>query len=251
MNPSLAAHIKEIKNNTEISLTEIEDFLHKFDILTQTGINSNFIFYILNLSDMTYSYINDVCNSFTGKTTTEFYKKGVAILPEIIVPNDLKVMSTLLFPKMNARVAKLPKEEITKVVFEIHYSMLNAELNKITPMVEYSSYTLLDDDGKPVLSTGMCFESVLHFEGVRGIVRINRKAGQETLFDETINHISDLLTKKEKEITNFLMEGLSRKEVADKLNISYLTVNTHVKKIYKKLDIHKISDLVNFFKTNH
>lgn len=44
MNPSLAAHIKEIKNNTEISPTEIEDFLHKFDILTQTGINSNFIF---------------------------------------------------------------------------------------------------------------------------------------------------------------------------------------------------------------
>ena len=53
-----------------------------------------------------------------------------------------------------------------------------------------------------------------------------------------------VLTQREIELTDLLCSGFSKKEVAEKLNISLATVKTHTKNIYKKLDITKISELV-------
>lgn len=50
------------------------------------------------------------------------------------------------------------------------------------------------------------------------------------------------LTPKEKEVLKLLAEGLSYKMTADKLGISYFTVNAHVKKIYEKLHVHSLGE---------
>ena len=52
------------------------------------------------------------------------------------------------------------------------------------------------------------------------------------------------LTPKEKEVLTLLADGNSYKMVADKLNISFFTVNTHVKKIYEKLHVHSLGEAV-------
>jgi DNA-binding NarL/FixJ family response regulator len=52
------------------------------------------------------------------------------------------------------------------------------------------------------------------------------------------------LTPKELEVLKLLADGLSYKMVADKLGISYFTVNSHVKKIYEKLHVHSVSEAV-------
>lgn len=44
-----------------------------------------------------------------------------------------------------------------------------------------------------------------------------------------------VLSKREKDIFRHLEEGLSYKEMAEKLNISQHTVHAHIKKIYRKL----------------
>lgn len=53
-----------------------------------------------------------------------------------------------------------------------------------------------------------------------------------------------LLTDKEKEILAALVDGLSYKMIADKIHISYHTVNFHVRNIYKKLHVHSVSEAV-------
>jgi DNA-binding NarL/FixJ family response regulator len=53
------------------------------------------------------------------------------------------------------------------------------------------------------------------------------------------------LTKKEKEVLTLLADGNSYKMVADKMGISYYTVNTHVKHIYDKLQVHSIGEAVS------
>ena len=49
--------------------------------------------------------------------------------------------------------------------------------------------------------------------------------------------INNILTDRELEILTLLGEGLVKKEIADQLQISYTTVDTHVGHIYKKLDV--------------
>jgi DNA-binding NarL/FixJ family response regulator len=45
------------------------------------------------------------------------------------------------------------------------------------------------------------------------------------------------LTKREKEVLLLLQQGMIKKEIAHRLNISYHTVDSHVKNIYKKLHV--------------
>ncbi len=58
------------------------------------------------------------------------------------------------------------------------------------------------------------------------------------------------LTAKEKEVLKNLTDGLSYKMVADKMGISYFTVNSHVKKIYEKLHVHSVGEAISYAMKN-
>jgi DNA-binding NarL/FixJ family response regulator len=51
-------------------------------------------------------------------------------------------------------------------------------------------------------------------------------------------------TAKESEIVELLRQGLSYNEIAEKLKISYHTVNHHIKNIYHKMDVNSKSKLI-------
>jgi DNA-binding NarL/FixJ family response regulator len=59
------------------------------------------------------------------------------------------------------------------------------------------------------------------------------------------DQIQEKLTFREKEIVKLLCEGLSYKQVAERSYITTFAVNQHLKKIYKKLDIHSKGELIS------
>jgi DNA-binding NarL/FixJ family response regulator len=52
------------------------------------------------------------------------------------------------------------------------------------------------------------------------------------------------LSEREQDVLNLLVKGLSYKLIADNLAISYNTVNTHIRKIYEKLQVHSAGEAV-------
>ncbi len=60
----------------------------------------------------------------------------------------------------------------------------------------------------------------------------------------------NVLTIRETEVLELLAEGLSYKMVADKLYISFNTVNTHIKHIYEKLHVSSIGEAIAFYYRN-
>jgi len=67
-----------------------------------------------------------------------------------------------------------------------------------------------------------------------GVARLILKTLQSALPEKEAN---SLLTERELAVLGCLAEGLVKKEVADKLDISITTVATHVKHIYEKLNV--------------
>ena len=59
------------------------------------------------------------------------------------------------------------------------------------------------------------------------------------------------LTAKENEVLALLADGLSYKMVADKLSISYSTVNTHARRIYEKLHISSLGEAIAWYYRNN
>lgn len=58
------------------------------------------------------------------------------------------------------------------------------------------------------------------------------------------------LSPKETEVLSQLAEGLSYKMVADKLGVSYTTINTHTKRIYEKLHISSLGEAIAYYYKN-
>jgi len=59
-----------------------------------------------------------------------------------------------------------------------------------------------------------------------------------------VNDRFDLLTDRERQIYQLLAEGNSNKDIANRLNLSLHTVETHRWRIMEKLDLHSTAELV-------
>ncbi len=66
---------------------------------------------------------------------------------------------------------------------------------------------------------------------------------------ETIDQLANLnLTLREKEVAAFLLSGMTIRQIAGELKISYHTANFHIKNLYKKLGINGRIELYSRFK---
>jgi len=58
------------------------------------------------------------------------------------------------------------------------------------------------------------------------------------------------VTQREKEILHFLIKGFSYKEIAANCIISIQTLNTHIKNLYQKLNVHSRAELAAKFRNS-
>jgi len=58
---------------------------------------------------------------------------------------------------------------------------------------------------------------------------------------------NNILTAREVEVLKLLADGLSYKMVAAQLDISFHTVNAHIKKIYEKLHVQSLGEAIAYY----
>jgi DNA-binding NarL/FixJ family response regulator len=87
-------------------------------------------------------------------------------------------------------------------------------------------------------------------EVYQGGAAMNPAIAQKVLDYFLPKKINNPLTPKENEVLAFLAEGLSYKMVADRLFMSYATVNTHAKRIYEKLHISSLGEAIAYYYKN-
>jgi DNA-binding NarL/FixJ family response regulator len=90
-----------------------------------------------------------------------------------------------------------------------------------------------------------CLEQVI--QGNRYVSRERRK---EFVFKDNFERLKQL-TEREIEVLKCLTKGYTNKRIADELNISILTVQTHRKNMYSKLNLRGVNELVSFAYENN
>jgi len=68
----------------------------------------------------------------------------------------------------------------------------------------------------------------------------------ETINKQSRNIDISVLTNREKEILELIGEGLTNLEIADKINLSIRTIETHRSNLIHKLDINSLPELIKF-----
>jgi DNA-binding NarL/FixJ family response regulator len=81
-----------------------------------------------------------------------------------------------------------------------------------------------------------------------GKIFLSPKISEEVIkeYVRSLPKTSVALTAREREVLQLIAEGNSTKKIADKLNISIKTVETHRKQIMDKLDIHSVAELTKY-----
>lgn len=134
-------------------------------------------------------------------------------------------------------------------------------IKKFYPNIKVLMQTVFEDDEKIFAcitagADGYILKKTPPHELIRGIVEVTEGGAPMTpsvakqvlrLFNHGLkqnNRKVFNLTEREQEILTLLVKGLSYKMIADKCSISVTTVNTHVRHIYEKLQVHSVAAAV-------
>jgi DNA-binding NarL/FixJ family response regulator len=136
------------------------------------------------------------------------------------------------------------------------------KIKQLYPGVKVIMQTVFDDDEKIFLSlkagaegyilkstTGekiiQCIEDVFNGGAVMTPSIALRVAKFFNSVESSNTQLSQDLTTREKEVLVLLTDGLSYKMVASRLDITYNTVNAHIKKIYEKLSVNSLGEAIS------
>jgi LuxR family maltose regulon positive regulatory protein len=105
-------------------------------------------------------------------------------------------------------------------------------------------YELLERSAASVLFAGDYVHDLLAAFRQEPEARRNRAAEAALLAPNLAEALADPLTGRELEVLHLLAEGLSNKEIGDRLVVAPSTVKQHLKNIYSKLDVHSRTQAV-------
>ena len=137
-------------------------------------------------------------------------------------------------------------------------------MHKITQLFPYARIVVLSGMDDPVSAQTAIANGARGFLLKSSSMEFIKDALEKTyqggtpLSPAIVNHLIDLktqrsapaqdhgLTKRELDLCDLIITGMSNKMIASTMNIAFFTVNQHLKHIYKKLNINSKSELIAY-----
>lgn len=188
----------------------------------------------------------------------EAYLSKVADIELVYLTDNLQTMPLLILAKPDVVIMDIDLGEDSGIngVKKIKHAL---------PGTGILMLTVFDDEEKIVQSIQAGAAGYLLkkdspkkiVEAIRNIYKgeasINSQVALKLInaFPKSTNYTPDFtkynLTKRETEITLLLIEGFSYKQIASNSFISMATLNTHIRNIYNKLDLHSRAEIAAKF----
>ena len=129
----------------------------------------------------------------------------------------------------NKKVIALTAETDTEILFNVWMNKVDAIIMKLS--------------GKDIL-----------IDTIHSVLKGKREIGKDVppFFDLSGSQKFSnrpILTKREYQVLNLLISGNIRKEVAEKLNVTIDTVDTHCKNMFKKFEVNSLQQLLTELKS--
>lgn len=186
-------------------------------------------------SDPGFVIVGEAADGAEAVRLVEENRPDVAVL-DISMPNVNGIEATGIIKERNpeTKVLILTIHENEEYIHELimagadGYVLKNAEKKEIF------------DGVRAVASGSTYFSSNVSRALLEGLVRSTRNKVPFQISNE------EKLSKRETEVLRLIAEGLTSKQIAERLHLGITTVNSHRMNIMKKLNIHEIVGLVKY-----
>jgi len=159
------------------------------------------------------------------------------------------ILMDIEMPRMNGLEAgRVIKKEFpaTKLLFLSMY--VERSLIKKAIDLGADGYVLKNaDKDEFILGLKKVMEGKRYFcSEISEILADNQIKSSTIQASSTNSEMISTLTERERDVLKLVAEGLSNKEIGEKLFISHRTVDTHRTNLMKKLNFHSVAELIRF-----
>jgi len=211
------------------------------------------IVYLADYSTGRYLSVSKSSKIVLGCSPDEFLKNGISFTADSYQKDDLKLFNHQIFPDRLDLLKTIPPAAHRHYIFSYGYRLKNSK-GEYVNLLQRNTFIKSDDKGNPLLSLGMVI-NIDHFKKENPVIQVVEKiheassniAPEVVLKKAYYLHGEDrLFSKREKEILLWMAEGLTSKQIADKLYISEGTVIIHRKHMLLKTGMSNVAALIAF-----
>lgn len=207
--------------------------------------------YLMDYTSKQYLFITK-SNRILGHNPEKFISGGLDFTLSNYNKKDLKIFNEEIFPDRIKFIQDISPQEQASYIFSYNYRMKKSD-GEYTNLLQRNCFIKSDEKGNPLMSLGMVI-NINNFKPENPIIQTIEKYTADKLADTTtifkkayyLNKEDGLLTKRELELLLYIADGLTSKEIANKLFISEHTVINHKRNMMQKCNARNTIELVTY-----
>ena len=238
--PKFKAYISSVDYNINLA-QGMDEITAKIiaKIPSQTLLNQ--FYYVVNNNTMECVYVSESIKELTGYTCEEW---TYDLFLNIVHPDDQAFLENAMLASFKLKfITRLERSVLDSMI--INYRIKHKKGHYIHILrVGYCSS--VDKDNRMLHNTSMCMviTDFKHDNQQSMIIKQGNKVFAELHSNNPLDIDWKVLSKREKEVVELLCENKTSDTIAKDLFISKNTVDTHRRKILKKLEIKNTSELL-------
>lgn len=232
---------------------EIEEHISKIIELDYFLPYNSTFYCITNTVSQSFEYVSKNFKACTGLDPEKMLSGGMAYYWSLFHPDDIQSWILSLKELMQFTMTELNDEQRKKMSYTWNYRIKDGRGNYVN-IVQNTTPLQFDSEKKPVIG-------LAHYTVLSGHIQLdicasakilNQNKEYETLYFKNISstNLLNIISNREKDIVRLLLTQKTSEEIANLLNISRHTVDTHRRNILKKLSLNSTVELTSYFQNN-
>jgi DNA-binding CsgD family transcriptional regulator len=204
---------------------------------------------ILDLRRQQFDFISSTVKEILGYDSCHFMKKGLAFYNEVMHPEDLHKTWKLIKNIWDFILTKSPADQ-GQFKFNFDFRIIKPDGKEVRVLAQHS--VLQSDSHGTITHVLGVYSDISHLKKsdhqVATTVSTATKNNRSFFTQDECASYKPMtsLSKRELEIVKLLAEGYSSKLIADRLFISFHTVNTHRQNIMEKTSARNTGGVIQF-----
>lgn len=208
---------------------------------------------VYNTMTMTYDYFSSNIEALLGYSPADFKTGGLKFAMSLVHKDHTKIYTKELLPVMYKYIALYAlKGQLMDLRFSYNFKIKNKAGNYIWAMHNMSIYKTNRWNVPVQFITYISdFSEVKSDDSITLCVSQKQSNYTKPVFTKTFHPYQQMfqLTERELDILGKIQEGKTSKEIADELNLSIHTINTHRKNMLEKTKSKNITQLAETFQS--
>jgi DNA-binding CsgD family transcriptional regulator len=220
--------------------------MHLFSEMSST------IIFLLDYASKTYPFMARSTQEVMGHPSEAFLEGGLEYMLNQYKLSDFESLNKDIFPEEVSIISQHRNEQLSHLRFTKSYRFKNPN-GKCNTILQRHTLIRTKDNIQPIAIFGFAWDITNQTEAGKIIHQVEKYNAEEgnwscLLAKQYFPDLdkANLLSKREIEILKWAVEGYGSKQIADKMNISFNTVNTHRRNMLRKTNCQNAMELLRY-----